>query len=397
MSGWRRVTGRTAMLLLALGVLAASWWLPGILFGAPPHPPAVADRADQAATRARLEEERARILELRARVAELERDRSQSQHVGSPADEMEPWARTVYSNLDLREKLVRIFRIPEGPALTIARMQLAKETNRRPDLAKRLLTLLEEEEDPEALGAAVRFAAGGRPIDNPTAEQANRLLALARSPRPDRRRAAFGMLIGPQRPEIEHASVLAALEKETDPENLALALDRIFHHRGGFGENREFWRERLAVLARDGARGDLRRWAKSLLLVQFLSLTDAITALRTETDDDRRQEWAHGLLMSSLGGVFLPAGRGVPPEGLEAALLEALRLTPSASTRRRLLERASTHGVAEPASFYREAALAERDPALRRDLRRLETEIRAGGEDRTGVAGIVRRHLMPRR
>lgn len=335
-----------------------------------------------------------RIEELNTELAAFAREGPEPPEGVLPGEEIEPWARIVYSNLCLAEKLLGIYRDLGEQSLAVAWMQLAKEVSRRPEVADQLLALLEPDEPPEVLHAAVRFATG-RPIDNPTREQVVRLLALSRSPQAERRLAAYSMLMGPARPAIENPKVLATLEGETDPGILALAFERIYCQWGGLPARPEFWRGRLEVLSGEGETADLRRWAKSLLLLQFLSLSDLLSAMHVEVRDDRREEWAQALLMAGSRGIlFLPAQRGMPPDGMDAALLEALRLIPSAQTRRSLLVQAAdeVEGVAD---FYHEAALAEPDPDLRRDLDALAADLREAGEKPGHPGAVVKKHLRP--
>ena len=141
MSGrsWTRTLSAT--LLFGAGMVVAAYWLPEILLGsgAPATPPA---QVAESAYEMRLREDLVRIEELTVELAAFAREGRELSEEVLLGEEMEPWARIVYSDHSLAEKLLCIYREMEGQDLAVARMQLGKEASRRPEVADQLLVLL---------------------------------------------------------------------------------------------------------------------------------------------------------------------------------------------------------------------------------------------------------------
>jgi hypothetical protein len=207
-------------------------------------------------------------------------------------------------------------------------------------------------------------------------------------PSPERRIAANSVLITQPRPGLDPAEVRKAIEDEADPRVLADILYRMYHHH--FQGAPADWKPRLLEYARS-EHGELRQWAKILLVSTFFSLGELLALARETNVVERREEWTLALVRVLGGGGWQFKEREAPREGVSAAVIELLRLTNSASVRRQLLRLAPRLPLEEAATFYREAGLIEPAPDLRAAMERLLADLKA--DPSASALGLADRHF----
>jgi len=362
---------------LGTATLALAWWLPG-LAGTPAPTPVASGHREDSEHMARLRAARLEIDALRAELLQLREDPEEP----GPAEAMETWARIVFSDLALNEKLDLIAQMTTGEEQKLALMQLAQSIAEDPAQGNRLLDLAASPA-PSPLELLSEFLQRYRPLNNPTSTQYKRLLALALAGPTPIRCGAWAHLIGPHRTAIDAAEVYRILWQVRDPDVLAFVFSRTVNW-GGLPEE---WRPRLIECA--GSDHDqLRRWAKVLLYSQ-LTFDEFVDRMAMARSEEGRSEWAQAL---RLRGVQRLDGGPSPHR-----ILEALRHVPKAKTRRRILGEA-WDSPSDPLAFYRKALTSEPNASLWDDLNALvlALEGESSPPDRGTLYRLAKQHLGAR-